>query len=141
MLIQESDQAETNEKDLKVVTKEKPTEEQMANLLFAWKVIKYVKSNAILLAKNQATVGVGAGQMSRVDAAEIAIRKAGKRAKGAVLASDAFFPFADSIEAAHKAGIEVIIQPGGSIRDEEVIAKADEYGMTMIFTNKRAFKH
>ncbi|MDP3975969.1 MAG: bifunctional phosphoribosylaminoimidazolecarboxamide formyltransferase/IMP cyclohydrolase [bacterium] len=127
--------------DLQYVTSKRPTEAQINDLLFAWKVVKHVKSNAIVLTKDQATVGIGAGQMSRVDSTEIAVRKAGERAKGSVLASDAFFPFADSVEEAAKYGIAAIIQPGGSIRDQEVIAKADELGIPMVFTGKRAFKH
>jgi phosphoribosylaminoimidazolecarboxamide formyltransferase/IMP cyclohydrolase len=110
-------------------------------LRFGWAVVRHVKSNAIALAKDTALVGCGAGQMSRVDSVEIAIQKAGPRAKGAVLASDAFFPFADSIHRAAAAGIVAIIQPGGSVRDDEVIAAANEHGIPMIFTGRRHFKH
>jgi len=126
---------------LQVITKRQPTEEEMKSLRFAWKVAKHVKSNAIVFAQGTATVGVGAGQMSRVDATWLAARKAGERAKGAVLASDAMFPFADGIDEAHKAGVTAIIQPGGSIRDDEVIAAADKYGMAMVFTGMRHFRH
>lgn len=141
ILIQDADLKEINVNDLKIVTKLQPTLEEIDTMLFAWKVAKHVKSNAIVLAKNEMTVGVGAGQMSRVDSTEIAIKKAGERALGAVLASDAFFPFPDSIEAAYAGGIRTIIQPGGSIKDTEVIAKADELGMKMVFTGNRCFLH
>ncbi|MEK7137443.1 MAG: bifunctional phosphoribosylaminoimidazolecarboxamide formyltransferase/IMP cyclohydrolase, partial [Patescibacteria group bacterium] len=127
--------------DLKVVTKVKPTASQIEDLLFAWKVVKHVKSNAIVFAKDGVTVGIGPGQTSRVDATEIASRKAGAKAKGAVMASDAFFPFPDSVEEAAKHGIAAIIQPGGSIRDQEVFAKADELGIAMVLTGIRAFRH
>jgi phosphoribosylaminoimidazolecarboxamide formyltransferase/IMP cyclohydrolase len=113
----------------------------MVDLRFAWAICRHVKSNAIVLAKEQALVGVGAGQMSRVDAVEIAIRKAGPRAVGAVLASDAFFPFEDSIHRAAEAGVAAVIQPGGSRRDDEVIAACNEHGMPMIFTGRRHFRH
>ena len=109
--------------------------------MFAWKICAKVKSNAIVLTNGTKTVGVGAGQMSRVDSSEIAAKKAGDKAKGAVLASDAFFPFADGVEAAAKAGVKAIIQPGGSVRDEDVIKAADELGLVMVFTDMRHFKH
>ncbi len=125
----------------KVVTKREPTEKEMRDLEFAWKVVKYVKSNAIVFAKDRMLVGVGAGQMSRVDSVKIAAMKAGERSKNAVMASDAFFPFPDGIEEAHKAGVTAVIQPGGSIRDEEVIRAADERDMAMIFTGYRVFRH
>ncbi len=141
LLTQDLDTKQILRSDLKIVTKKEPTPKQMADLLFAWPVVKHVKSNAIVLAKNKMTVGIGAGQMSRVDSVEIAIRKALGRQKGAVLASDAFFPFPDSIEAAAKAGITAVIQPGGSIKDQEVIAAADELGIAMAFTGFRAFRH
>ncbi len=145
-LLQEWDKDEVNEDSLKVVTQVKPTEEDIRTLLFAWKVVKNVKSNAIVLAKSSgdgvfATVGIGAGQASRVDSVIIACRKAGERAKGSVLASDAFFPKPDSIEVAAQNGIRAIIQPGGSIRDEEVIKKANELGIPMLFTGQRHFRH
>ena len=141
LLIQDLDRLIIKKEDLKIVTKIKPTEEQIEEMLFAWKIIKYIKSNAILLTKNKTTAGVGAGQVSRVDSTEIAIRKAGDKAKGCVLASDAFFPFRDSIDKIAKAGVSAIIQPGGSIKDQEVIDACNEYGIPMVFTGKRAFKH
>ncbi len=125
----------------KVVTKREPSHEEIRDLIFAWYVVKHVKSNAIVFAKDLATVGIGAGQMSRVDAVKIAAMKAEARAKGAVMASDAFFPFRDGIDEAFKAGITAVIQPGGSIRDEEVIEAADEHNMAMIFTGYRVFRH
>jgi len=126
---------------LKVVSKRRPTDKELEDMLFAWRVTKHVKSNSIIYAKDLTTVGIGAGQMSRVDAAKIASFKAGERAKGAVMSSDAFFPFRDGIDEAAKAGITAVIHPGGSIRDEEVIEAADEYGMAMVFTGYRLFKH
>lgn len=126
---------------LEVVSKRSPSEEEMSDLLFAWHVVKWIKSNAILFAKDHATVGVGAGQMSRVDAVKLAGMKAGKRAQGAVMASDAFFPFPDGIEAAAHLGITAVIQPGGSIRDEQVIAAANDLGLAMVFTGMRHFRH
>ena len=129
---------------LKVVTKLKPTEEQMQDLLFAWQVAKFVKSNAIVYAGKRMTIGVGAGQMSRINSARIAAIKAehaGLQVVGSVMASDAFFPFRDGIDAAHEAGISAIIQPGGSMRDDEVIAAANEHGMAMVFTGMRHFRH
>jgi phosphoribosylaminoimidazolecarboxamide formyltransferase/IMP cyclohydrolase len=113
----------------------------MADLAFAWKVVKYVKSNAIVLARDGGTVGVGAGQMNRVGAVEIAVRQAGEKARGAVLASDAFFPMPDSVEAAARAGVTAIIQPGGSVRDADSIRAADEAGIAMVFTGIRHFRH
>jgi len=127
--------------DLRVVSQRQPTDEERADLLFAWRVVKWVKSNAILFARDRATVGVGAGQMSRVDAVKLAGMKAGDRARGAVMASDAFFPFPDGIEEAARLGVTAVIQPGGSIRDEEVIAAADRLGLAMIFTGMRHFRH
>ncbi len=124
-----------------VVSRRQPTAQELADLLFAWRVAKWVKSNAIVFARGQATVGVGAGQMSRVDAVRYAAIKAGERAQGAVMASDAFFPFADGIEAAAQAGVTAVIQPGGSVRDAEVIAAADALGMAMVFTGMRHFRH
>jgi len=131
-------------KDLKVVSKRTPTDQEMADLLFAWRVAKFVKSNAIVYARDRMTVGVGAGQMSRVNSARIAAIKAehaGLEVKGAVMASDAFFPFRDGIDNAAAAGISAVIQPGGSMRDAEVIAAADEHGMAMVFTGMRHFRH
>ena len=142
LLLQEADQALYSE--LNVVTKRAPTEAEMADLLFAWRVAKYVKSNAIVYAKDKMTIGVGAGQMSRVNSARIAAIKAehaGLAVAGSVMASDAFFPFRDGIDQAAAAGIAAVIQPGGSMRDEEVIAAADEHGMAMVFTGMRHFRH
>jgi phosphoribosylaminoimidazolecarboxamide formyltransferase / IMP cyclohydrolase len=123
----------------RVVTEKKP--EQIADLLFAWRVAKRVRSNAIVLARDGATVGIGGGQTSRVDASELAVKKAGERTHGAVAASDAFFPFADGVEALAGAGITAVIQPGGSKRDEEVIEAANERGVAMVFTGRRHFLH
>jgi phosphoribosylaminoimidazolecarboxamide formyltransferase/IMP cyclohydrolase len=125
----------------KVVTRRAPGPEQRAALEFAWTVCRAVKSNAIVLAAGTRVVGVGAGQMSRVDSTEIAIRKAGARSAGAVLASDAFFPFRDNVDAAARAGIVAIVQPGGSVRDEESIAACDEHGIAMLMTGVRHFRH
>lgn len=141
LLIQDRDIAHVKESDLKVVTKVRPTKEQLNSLLFGWVVAKHVKSNAIVLSQGTKTVGVGAGQMSRVDSVRIAVQKALRRAKGSTLASDAFFPKEDGIEQAAKAGVKAIIQPGGSIRDNEVIAMADKLGIAMVFTGVRHFKH
>jgi phosphoribosylaminoimidazolecarboxamide formyltransferase/IMP cyclohydrolase len=144
LLVQDRDLGMITPNDLKVVSKLQPTEQQMQDLLFAWKVAKYVKSNAIIYASNGQTVGVGAGQMSRINSARIAGIKAehaGLDVKGSVMASDAFFPFRDGIDNAGQAGIAAVIQPGGSIRDEEVIATADEHGMAMVLTGMRHFRH
>jgi len=139
LLVQDSDTIDAG--DLKTVTKRAPDKKEMIAMFFAWKVAKHVKSNAIVLARDEQTVGIGAGQMSRVDAVEMAVRKAGERSKGASLASDAFFPFRDAIDVASQAGITAIIQPGGSIRDEEVIRAADEHDIAMVFTGVRHFRH
>lgn len=141
LLIQTEPYTEIRRDQLKVVTKRKPTDEEINAMLFGVKVARYIKSNTILLVKGERTVGVGAGQMSRVDSATIAGMKAGPEAKGSVLISDAFFPFRDGIDAAAKVGAAAIIQPGGSVRDEEVIQAADEYGMAMVFSGVRLFKH
>jgi phosphoribosylaminoimidazolecarboxamide formyltransferase/IMP cyclohydrolase len=144
LLVQDKDLGSVQESDLKCVSKIQPTAEQMKDMLFAWKVAKCVKSNAIVYVKNQMTIGVGAGQMSRVYSAKIAGIKAadeGLIVDGSVMASDAFFPFRDGIDAAAEAGIKAIIHPGGSMRDDDVIAAADEHGIAMIFTNMRHFKH
>lgn len=141
LLVEAKDNMSVYNEKVKIVTSKKPTKEQMNSLLFAQTVAKHVKSNAIVLAQGSKTVGIGAGQMSRVDSVIIAIRKADERTRGAVLASDAFFPKADSIEAAAKAGIVAIIQPGGSIRDGEVIQAAEEAGIAMVMTGLRHFKH
>jgi phosphoribosylaminoimidazolecarboxamide formyltransferase/IMP cyclohydrolase len=140
-LVQQADTDEDPEDEWNVVTSAQPTDEQMAELRFGWAIVRHVKSNAITLSKDCALVGVGAGQMSRVDSVEIAIRKAGDRARGSVLASDAFFPFGDSIALAAKAGIVAVIQPGGSKRDDEVIAACNKHGLPMVFTGRRHFKH
>ncbi len=142
LLLQENDLALTQE--IRVVTKVQPTEQQMSDLMFAWKVAKFVKSNAIIYANDTMTIGVGAGQMSRVNSARIAGIKAehaGLEVKGSVMASDAFFPFRDGIDNAASVGISAVIQPGGSMRDDEVIAAADEAGMAMVFTGMRHFRH
>jgi len=140
-LIQEGDSHNLSAEDVRSVTDTKPTDDQLSDMLFAWRVVKHAKSNAIVFAKNNATVGIGCGQTSRVDSTIIAARRAGERAQGAVMASDAFFPFPDSVEEAAKHGICAIVQPGGSIRDEEVIAKANELNIPMIFTGVRGFRH
>ena len=141
LLVQEMDQHTINEEDLKCVTNRKPTEEEIKQLLFGWKVVKHVKSNAIVLAKDDMTIGVGAGQMNRVGAAKIAIEQAGEKAKGSVLASDAFFPMPDTVQEAIKAGVTAIIQPGGSIKDQLSIDECNEHGIAMVFTGVRHFKH
>jgi len=144
LLVQDRDLGMVGAADLKVVSKRQPTQAEIGDLLFAWKVAKFVKSNAIIYAKNHQTIGVGAGQMSRVNSARIAAIKAehaGLTVQGAVMASDAFFPFRDGIDNAAKVGISCVIQPGGSIRDDEVIAAADEHGMAMVFTGMRHFRH
>lgn len=141
ILIQHGDTRKVAKKDLKIVSKKKPTEQQIKDMLFARNVVKHVKSNSVVFAKNRVTTGIGAGQMSRVDAVNIASEKGGAKVKASVMASDAFFPFSDGVEQAHKAGIKAIIQPGGSIRDEEVIKRVDELGMAMVFTGIRSFKH
>ena len=144
LLVQDRDLGMIGRDDLQIVSKQQPTEQQMQDLLFAWKVAKFVKSNAIVYAANGQTVGVGAGQMSRINSARIAAIKAehaGLQVKGSVMASDAFFPFRDGIDNAGQSGIAAVIQPGGSIRDEEVIAAADEHGMAMVFTGMRHFRH
>ena len=140
LLLQETDVTEDNS-GYRVVTERRPTPQQLADLLFAWRVAKRVRSNAIVLARDRATVGIGGGQTSRVDASELAVKKAGERTRGAVAASDAFFPFADGVEALAEAGIEAVIQPGGSKRDEEVVQAADRRGITMVFTGRRHFLH
>jgi phosphoribosylaminoimidazolecarboxamide formyltransferase / IMP cyclohydrolase len=141
MLVQQPDLGELKEQELKTVTKRAPTAEEMHTMGFAWKVAKHVKSNAIVFAKDGATVGVGAGQMSRVDSVKLAVMKAQTPLAGTVVASDAFFPFPDGIEEAAKAGATAIIQPGGSVRDADVIAAADRLGLAMVFTGIRHFLH
>ncbi|HEY4601523.1 MAG TPA: bifunctional phosphoribosylaminoimidazolecarboxamide formyltransferase/IMP cyclohydrolase [Cerasibacillus sp.] len=141
VLVQDTDLGALDETAINVPTKRKPTKEELASLTFAWKAVKHVKSNAIVLAKDEQTIGVGAGQMNRVGAAKIAIEQAGDKAKGAVMASDAFFPMPDTVEAAAKAGITAIIQPGGSKRDQDSIDMCDKHGIAMVFTGMRHFKH
>ena len=140
LLVQASDPPDDAD-DAKVVTMAQPTEEQWRDLRFAWVIAKHVKSNAIVLAKDLAAVGIGAGQMSRVDSTELAARRAGEAAAGSSCASDAFFPFRDGLDAAVNAGAGAVIQPGGSVRDDEVIAAADEHGIPMVFTGRRHFRH
>ena len=150
-LVQNKDTGHVNADDLQVVTKRAPTDQEMSDLRFAWTVAKHVKSNAIIYVNGAATVGVGAGQMSRVDSSTIAALKAdrmasdcglpGTLAKGSVVASDAFFPFPDGLLAAAEAGATAVIQPGGSMRDDQVIAAADDAGLAMVFTGMRHFRH
>ena len=144
VLVQERAPVVIDDRDWKVVTHREPTPEERRDLLFVWRAVASVKSNAIVLARDGATIGIGAGQMSRVDAAFLAVHKAkqvGHETAGAVLGSDAYFPFRDGVEQAVEAGVRAIVQPGGSVRDQEVIAAADEAGVAMIFTGKRQFRH
>ncbi|MEW8969481.1 MAG: bifunctional phosphoribosylaminoimidazolecarboxamide formyltransferase/IMP cyclohydrolase [Mesobacillus sp.] len=141
LLVQEQDTFGFDEAEISVPTKREPTEAEWEALKLGWKVVKHVKSNAIVVANKDMTLGIGAGQMNRVGAAKIALEQAGSKADGAALASDAFFPMDDTVEAAAKAGITAIIQPGGSVRDADSIKKADEYGIAMVFTGVRHFKH
>lgn len=141
LLVQNADDLTLDPTQLKVVTKKQPDETMLDTLKFAWIVAKHVKSNAIVYARDHETVGIGAGQMSRVDSARLAIEKANKPVDGCVMASDAFFPFRDAVDAAAKSGIRAIIQPGGSIRDKEIIEAADEHGIAMVFTGIRHFRH
>ena len=140
-LVQDHDAVIEGEDDMKVATSRQPTPEEWQDLVFAWTVAARVKSNAIVFVKDRATVGVGAGQMSRVDSVELASRKAGEKARGAVMASDAFFPFRDGVDAAAAAGITAVIQPGGSVRDDEILQAAEEHGMAMVITGRRHFRH
>ena len=142
--MQERASTDVGAESWQVVTRRAPTDEERANLLFAWRAVASVKSNAIVLARGGATIGIGAGQMSRVDASFLAVHKAhtaGHDTAGAVLGSDAFFPFRDGVDQAAEAGITAIVQPGGSVRDDEVIAAANERGMAMVLTGKRLFRH
>ena len=144
VLVQDRDVGIMKTHSLEVATKRAPDDRELRDLMFAWKVVKFVKSNAIVYCRDGATVGIGAGQMSRVYSARIAAIKAqdeGLEVRGSVMASDAFFPFRDGIDSAAQAGITAVIQPGGSMRDEEVIAAADEHGMAMVFTGMRHFRH
>ncbi|GAI84698.1 unnamed protein product, partial [marine sediment metagenome] len=140
-LVQHSDSLPEGQVTLKTVTKREPTPKELEDLLFAWRVAKHVKSNAIMLAKDKTVTGMGAGQPSRIISAQISIEKAGEKAAGSVLASDAMFPFADVVEAAADAKVTAIIQPGGSIRDEDSIKAADEHDIAMVFTGERHFRH
>lgn len=141
LLVQEKDAKQITESDLEVVTERAPSAEEMKQLLFGWKVVKHVKSNAIVLVKDDQTIGVGAGQMNRVGSAKIAIEQAGDLVAGSIMASDAFFPMSDTVEAAAAAGVKAIIQPGGSIKDEDSIAACNKHGIAMVFTKVRHFKH
>jgi phosphoribosylaminoimidazolecarboxamide formyltransferase/IMP cyclohydrolase len=141
VLVQDADVLADPEDEWKVVTEKQPTPEQMDELRFAWALVRHVKSNAIVVSNQRALCGAGAGQMSRVDSVDIALAKSGPRAAGAALASDAFFPFPDSIEKAAAAHIAAVIQPGGSKKDDEVIAACNRHGLAMVFTGRRHFKH
>jgi phosphoribosylaminoimidazolecarboxamide formyltransferase/IMP cyclohydrolase len=141
VLRQDADDKQITAADLTCVTKRKPTEAEIKSLLFAWKIVKHTKSNAIVLAKDTATVGIGMGQTSRVDAGALAVKRAGERAKGGVMASDAFYPMPDGVEVGTNAGVTAIIQPGGSKGDDDAIAAADKAGAAMVFTGVRHFKH
>jgi phosphoribosylaminoimidazolecarboxamide formyltransferase/IMP cyclohydrolase len=141
LLIQNVDVKTLKKEDLKIVTKTQPSSKNIEDAIFTWKVLKHAKSNSILIAKNKTTVGLGAGQVSRVDAVHMALKKGGDKVTGGVLASDAFFPFRDSVDAIKNSGISAVIQPGGSIKDQEVIDACNEYGLSMVFTGARCFKH
>jgi phosphoribosylaminoimidazolecarboxamide formyltransferase/IMP cyclohydrolase len=144
LLVQNRDLGMVTTDDIKVVTKRTPSDEELRDLLFAWKVVKFIKSNAIVYCKHEMTLGVGAGQMSRVYSARIAAIKAADSnldVHGSVMASDAFFPFRDGLDQAAEVGVTAVIQPGGSVKDEEVIQAADEHGITMVFTGMRHFRH
>jgi phosphoribosylaminoimidazolecarboxamide formyltransferase/IMP cyclohydrolase len=141
LLVQAPDIANDDTEAWRVVTKRQPTESELQDLAFAWEAVRHIKSNAIVLARDRAIVGVGGGQPNRLESVHIAVRKAEERASGSVLASDAFFPFPDGVEAAAAAGVSAIVQPGGSIRDEEVIRRADDLGLAMLFTGRRHFLH
>jgi phosphoribosylaminoimidazolecarboxamide formyltransferase/IMP cyclohydrolase len=141
VLVQTRDASGDDFGKAQIVTKRPPTAAEMADLRFAWLVCKHVKSNAIVLARDSMVVGVGAGQMSRVDSVHMSVRKAGERSRGAVLASDAFFPFRDNIDEAARAGVSAVVQPGGSVRDQDSIQACDEHGLAMVFTGVRHFRH
>lgn len=141
ILLQDVDTRNVGKKELEIVTRRKPSNKEIETMLFAWKVLKHVKSNGILIAQNKVVIGIGPGQVSRIGAVDIAIQKAGDRTKNSILASDAFFPFRDSIDRIAQTGIKAIIQPGGSIRDKEVIQACNKHGLSMVFTNIRCFKH
>jgi phosphoribosylaminoimidazolecarboxamide formyltransferase/IMP cyclohydrolase len=141
LLMQTPDNYPENKLNLRTVTERQPTKKEMQDLLFAWKAVKHVKSNAIMLVKDSTVVGMGAGQPSRVVSVEIALKKAGERANGSVMGSDAFFPFPDGVELAAKGGVTAIIEPGGSVKDDEAIQMANKYKMAMVFTGVRHFRH
>jgi len=141
LLVQTSDSLPEDSVSLKMVTKRKPTKTEIEDLLFAWRAVKHVKSNAIVLVKDKTLLGMGAGQPSRIVSAQIAKEKAGEKTRGSVLASDAMFPFPDVVEAAAAGGVTAIIQPGGSIRDEDSIKAADKHNIAMVFTGVRHFRH
>ena len=141
VIVQETDTSVLSEDNLQVVTKNKPSDSDMKTMLFGWKVLKHVKSNGILIVKDNTTVGVGAGQVSRVDSVDIAMKKSGESIKDSILCSDAFFPFRDSIDKIAGSGIKAVLQPGGSVRDDEVISACNEHGIAMVFTGQRCFKH
>ena len=141
LLVQDADDNENKTRNWISVTKKNPSNQMNLDLNFAWKICKHVKSNAIVIAKDQKTIGIGAGQMNRVGAAKIALNAAGRLSSEAVLASDGFFPFADTVELANEYGIKAIIQPGGSVRDQESIDMCDAKGISMVFTQKRHFLH
>ena len=141
LLVQSEDSIQETKEYCRVVTNAQPTEDEITDALFGMKIVKHVKSNAIVVVKNGQTLGVGAGQMNRVGSAKIALEQAGEKAKGAVLASDAFFPMSDTVETAAQYGITCVIQPGGSIKDQDSIDKCNEENIAMIFTGKRHFKH
>jgi phosphoribosylaminoimidazolecarboxamide formyltransferase/IMP cyclohydrolase len=140
-VVQDLPRVDDSDLKMQVVTKRQPTLEEITDLRFAWRAVKHVKSNAIVLARQLTVVGVGAGQMKRVDSVELAVRHAKDRARGSILASDAYFPFADGVQRAIEAGVTAIIQPGGSMRDEESIKVADNHGIAMVFTKVRHFRH
>lgn len=141
ILIQERDVYQLKRSDMKVMTKRGPTEKEIVDMIFGWKIVKYTKSNAVILVRDKATVGIGAGQMSRIDSVKLACEEAGRKAVGSVAVSDGFFPFSDSINKLAEFGVKAIIQPGGSIRDIEVIETANKYGIAVVFTGHRCFKH
>ena len=141
VIVQETDTSTLSEDNLQIVTENKPSDKEIKTMLFGWKVLKHVKSNGILIVKDNTTVGVGAGQVSRVDSVDIAMKKSGKSIKDSILCSDAFFPFRDSIDKIAGSGIKAILQPGGSVRDDEVISACNEHGIAMVFTGQRCFKH
>ena len=141
VIVQETDTSILSEDNLQVVTENKPSDNDMKTMLFGWKVLKHIKSNGILIVKDNTTVGVGAGQVSRVDSVDIAMNKSGDSIKDSILCSDAFFPFRDSIDKIAGSGIKAVLQPGGSVRDDEVISACNEHGIAMVFTGQRCFKH